>query len=250
MPVETEWQVSRLEARGRGGMVAAKTPQAAAAGADVLRRGGNAVDAAVTTAFTAGVVEPWMNGIGGGGYMVVQAPDEAPAVVAYPMVAPAGARPEMFPAQRRRQRCGALRLAGGGRQRQCLGLSLGRRAGDSRGARPRPGALGDDLAGRGAGAGDPLGRGGGSRLLAHHPDDRRSSRHAEAVSRHGDDFSRRRRQSARHPGAGSSPLAAPGGPGAHPARHCQRWAPRDVRGIARADHRRRSRRQRRPLHPR
>jgi gamma-glutamyltranspeptidase / glutathione hydrolase len=96
MPVETEWQVSRLEAHGRGGMVAAKTPQAAAAGADILRRGGNAVDAAVTTAFTSGVVEPWMNGIGGGGYMVVQAPDEAPAVVAYPMVAPAGARPEMF----------------------------------------------------------------------------------------------------------------------------------------------------------
>lgn len=97
MPVETEWQVSRLEARGRGGMVAAKTPLAAAAGADVLRRGGNAVDAAVTTAFTAGVVEPWMNGIGGGGYLVVQAPDEAPAVVEYPMRAPAGARPEMFP---------------------------------------------------------------------------------------------------------------------------------------------------------
>src|SRR3954447_24282778 len=97
MPVETEWQVSRLEAHGRGGMVAAKTPQAAATRADVLRRGGNAVDAAVATAFTAGVVEPWMNGIGGGGYMVVQAPDEAPAVVAYPMAAPAGARPEMFP---------------------------------------------------------------------------------------------------------------------------------------------------------
>src|SRR5688572_23069900 len=97
MPTDTEWHVARLEARGRGGMVAAKTLQAAKAGTDVLRRGGNAVDAAVTTAFTAGVVEPWMNGIGGGGYMVVQAPDEAPEVVAYPMKAPAGARPEMFP---------------------------------------------------------------------------------------------------------------------------------------------------------
>src|SRR5688572_7006818 len=97
MPTETEWQVSRLEARGRGGMVAAKTPEAAASGAEILRRGGNAVDAAVTTAFTAGVVEPWMNGIGGGGYMVIQAPDETPMVVSYPMVAPAGARPEMFP---------------------------------------------------------------------------------------------------------------------------------------------------------
>ncbi len=93
MSAETEWQVTRLEARGRGGMVAAKTALAARAGADILRRGGNAVDAAVTTAFTAGVVEPWMNGIGGGGYMVVHPPDEAPQVVAYPMVAPAGARP-------------------------------------------------------------------------------------------------------------------------------------------------------------
>ncbi len=96
MSTETEWHVTRLEARGRGGMVAAKTPQAAADGAQVLRQGGNAVDAAVTTAFTAGVVEPWMNGIGGGGYMVVQVPDEAPEVVAYPMRAPMGARPEMF----------------------------------------------------------------------------------------------------------------------------------------------------------
>lgn len=49
MPVETEWQVGRLEARGRGGMVAAKTALAVEAGADVLRLGGNAVDAAVTT---------------------------------------------------------------------------------------------------------------------------------------------------------------------------------------------------------
>lgn len=97
MPTESEWHVTRLEAYGRGGMVAAKTPAATRAGADILRRGGNAVDAAVTTAFTAAVVEPWMNGIGGGGYMVVQAPEEEPAVVAYPMIAPAGARPEMFP---------------------------------------------------------------------------------------------------------------------------------------------------------
>jgi gamma-glutamyltranspeptidase/glutathione hydrolase len=97
MPVETEWQIARLEAHGRGGMVAAKTPGAAAAGVEILRRGGNAVDAAVATAFTAAVVEPWMNGIGGGGFMVVHVPDEEPAVVEYPMVSPASARPEMFP---------------------------------------------------------------------------------------------------------------------------------------------------------
>jgi len=78
-------------------MVAAKTPQAAEAGAAILRGGGNAVDAAAATAFAAGVAEPWMNGVGGGGYLVVAGPGVAPAVVAFPMVAPGGATPGMFP---------------------------------------------------------------------------------------------------------------------------------------------------------
>ena len=95
--VRSEWRIERTEAVGRGGMVAAKTPQAAEVGAAVLRAGGNAVDAAVATAFVAGVAEPWMNGIGGGGYMIVQRPGEAAQVVEFPMVAPTGATPEMFP---------------------------------------------------------------------------------------------------------------------------------------------------------
>ena len=49
----------------RGGMVCASQPLAVAAGAEVLRGGGNAVDAAVCTAATLGVVEPFMTGIGG-----------------------------------------------------------------------------------------------------------------------------------------------------------------------------------------
>ena len=57
------------------GIVAAQSRLAAAVGAGVLAAGGNAVDAAVATGFAAGVVEPWMNGFGGGGFMVVAKAD-------------------------------------------------------------------------------------------------------------------------------------------------------------------------------
>src|ERR1700686_2179920 len=46
-------------------------PQAAEIGLEVMRRGGNAVDAAVTTAFVQGVIDPQMCGIGGCGVMLV-----------------------------------------------------------------------------------------------------------------------------------------------------------------------------------
>ena len=65
------WQVSKTEPIAEQGMVTAKHRLAVDAGLDVLRRGGNAVDAAVTMAFTMGVVDPGANGIGGGGLMVV-----------------------------------------------------------------------------------------------------------------------------------------------------------------------------------
>ncbi|CAA9548071.1 MAG: Gamma-glutamyltranspeptidase @ Glutathione hydrolase [uncultured Thermomicrobiales bacterium] len=43
------------------------------------------------------MAEPWMNGIGGGGYLVGSLPGADPFVVEYPMIAPRGATPEMFP---------------------------------------------------------------------------------------------------------------------------------------------------------
>ncbi len=57
--------------RSAGGAVAAQNQRAADIGAGVLAAGGNAVDAAIATAFALTAIEPWMSGIGGIGFMLV-----------------------------------------------------------------------------------------------------------------------------------------------------------------------------------
>jgi gamma-glutamyltranspeptidase/glutathione hydrolase len=63
--------VTKPSARGKGGIVVTQNRMASEAGARVLKAGGNAVDAAVAASFAIGVAEPWMNGIGGVGAMLV-----------------------------------------------------------------------------------------------------------------------------------------------------------------------------------
>ncbi len=94
----TSWMPKRISPRSSKGMVAAKMPQAAQIGADILARGGNAVDAAVATAFAIGVCEPAMSGLGGGGYMMVWlAKEQRALLIDYAMKSPQAATANMYP---------------------------------------------------------------------------------------------------------------------------------------------------------
>ncbi|MGA9573663.1 MAG: gamma-glutamyltransferase [Lysobacterales bacterium] len=75
--------------QSRQGMVTAAQPLAAAAGAEMLEKGGNAVDAAIAVSFALGVVEPYASGIGGEGYMVVVMADGREIAIDFRSTAPA-----------------------------------------------------------------------------------------------------------------------------------------------------------------
>ena len=87
---------SRDPIRGRKAMVATTTDEAAQAGAEILRKGGNAVDAAVTVALVLAVTWPAAGNIGGGGFMLLRKADGTAEVIDYRGTAPAGARRDMF----------------------------------------------------------------------------------------------------------------------------------------------------------
>jgi gamma-glutamyltranspeptidase/glutathione hydrolase len=77
-------------------MVATDAPLATQVGAEVLRQGGNAVDAAVATAFALAVVWPGAGNLGGGGFMVTQMAGSPPAALDFREVAPQAAKRDMY----------------------------------------------------------------------------------------------------------------------------------------------------------
>ena len=64
-----------------GGAVSAATPEAADAGVEIMKVGGNAIDAAVAVGFVLAVTEPGMSGLGGQSQIILQAPGEDPLVL-------------------------------------------------------------------------------------------------------------------------------------------------------------------------
>ena len=80
----------------KNAMAVSNSPAASKAAADILRRGGNAVDAAVALGFALAVTWPEAGNIGGGGYMVIKLVDGRAAVIDYREVAPLAATRDMY----------------------------------------------------------------------------------------------------------------------------------------------------------
>src|SRR2546428_662505 len=82
--------------RAAHGMVATDEELGSQAGVEILKRGGNAVDAADAVAFALAVVEPAAGNIGGGGFMLIRLADGKTTFLDYREVAPDKARRDMY----------------------------------------------------------------------------------------------------------------------------------------------------------
>lgn len=87
---------AREAAFGEQAMVASNSDLASQAGLEILRAGGNAMDAAVAVGFALAVTYPFAGNIGGGGFMVIRMADGRTAAIDYREIAPLAATRDMF----------------------------------------------------------------------------------------------------------------------------------------------------------
>lgn len=93
-----QWQPRKPALQSSHGIVASQHWMASQAGARVLSQGGNAADAAIVTAFSLGVLEPWLSGIGGCGFLLYySAADKTVRGVDFGTVAPRNLDADAFP---------------------------------------------------------------------------------------------------------------------------------------------------------
>ncbi len=84
------------DAVGESGMVVSSHELASQVGIEILKNGGNAIDAAIATGFALSVVHPAAGNIGGGGFMVIRLADGMVTTIDFREVAPSGAHRDMF----------------------------------------------------------------------------------------------------------------------------------------------------------
>lgn len=96
VPADWRFPLDATPAVAERGMVTSDAPLATDAGVRILRDGGNAIDAAVATAFALAVVYPEAGNIGGGGFMVVRLADGTTAALDFREKAPLAATRDMF----------------------------------------------------------------------------------------------------------------------------------------------------------
>ncbi len=96
--IDPSWRHSGKSrvATGEQAMVVSGSPIASQVGADIIRRGGNAVDAAVAVGFALAVVHPEAGNLGGGGFMVIRMRDGAVNTIDYREMAPRAATRDMY----------------------------------------------------------------------------------------------------------------------------------------------------------
>ena len=82
--------------RAPEGMVVSANTSSSAIGVEIMKRGGNAIDAAVAVAFSLAVTHPTAGNIGGGGFLVFQGAKGAPVAYDFRETAPGASHPEMF----------------------------------------------------------------------------------------------------------------------------------------------------------
>ncbi len=96
--IAADWPLTQRikSVAGEHAMVVTSHPLASDVGVDILRRGGNAVDAAVAVAFALTVVHPVAGNIGGGGFMVIRTRDDTVRTLDFREAAPSGATRSMY----------------------------------------------------------------------------------------------------------------------------------------------------------
>src|SRR5215475_5820986 len=87
---------SRPPVRGKHGMVSSVSEIASQVGVDVLKRGGNAIDAAVAVGLALAVVWPSAGNLGGGGFMVIRQANGKATAIDYREMAPAAAHRNVY----------------------------------------------------------------------------------------------------------------------------------------------------------